>query len=218
MGRQGGTLITSAISLHGGFLRIFPLYYGALFVGLVILPSLHPLVDPKYATTVQHQVWLWTYASNLYESWSGRALPLYGHFWSLAVEEQFYLIWPLVVYWAGRRTLMGICAACFLGAFVTRLVLLLMGADPALAVLRLTPCQLDSLAAGAFPGTPAASAGPTADRRVVEADAEGLRDEFGRDGGSCARFPGTRDRPCDAHGAVQLVLERFFSAPACCWR
>ena len=131
-------------------LRIFPLYYGALFVGLVLLPWLQPVSDPKYAMTMQHQIWLWTYTSNFYESWSGRALPLYGHFWTLAVEEQFYLIWPFVVLWSGRRTLMAICTVCFLGAFLCRLTLLEVGADPALAVLRLSPCQLDSLVMGAF--------------------------------------------------------------------
>ena len=131
-------------------MRIFPLYYGVLLVALMVLPRLHPITDPKLAVTVQHQIWLWTYTSNFYESWSGRALPLFGHFWSLAVEEQFYLLWPLVVFRADWRTLAGICAACFVGAFIMRLSLLLAGADPALGVLRLTPCQLDSLATGAF--------------------------------------------------------------------
>ena len=131
-------------------LRIFPLYYGALFVGLVLVPLLHPVSDPKYVFTVRHQGWLWTYLSNVYESWSGRPIPLFGHFWSLAVEEQFYLLWPFVVLWSSRLTLMRICVGCFVGAFVMRLGLLYAGADPATTVLRLAPCELDCLATGAF--------------------------------------------------------------------
>lgn len=131
-------------------LRIFPLYYGALFVGLVLVPWLHPIANSKYVSTVENQIWLWTYTSNFYESWVGRAMPLYGHFWSLAVEEQFYLIWPFVVLWSERRALIVICGVCFIGAFIVRLALLNAGANPALAVLRLTPCQMDSLATGAL--------------------------------------------------------------------
>jgi peptidoglycan/LPS O-acetylase OafA/YrhL len=132
------------------FLRIFPLYYGTLFVLLVLIPHLHPIRDPKFQSTVHHQIWLWLYASNIYETYSGRALPLLGHFWSLAVEEHFYLVWPFVVWWSSRRVFQGICWGCFLVAFLTRWALLHAGADPAIAVVRLTPCQIDSLAAGAF--------------------------------------------------------------------
>lgn len=35
-----------------------------------------------------------------------------GHFWSLCVEEQFYLVWPWIVFWIrDRRKLLWICAA-----------------------------------------------------------------------------------------------------------
>ena len=131
-------------------LRIFPLYYGALLVGLVLVPLIHPVTDPKYRDVVHHQIWLWLYLSNIYETYSGRALPLFGHFWSLAVEEHFYLVWPFVVLACSRRTLMGICLGCVAGSFLVRWALLHAGADPALAVLRLTPCQADCLASGGF--------------------------------------------------------------------
>ena len=45
-------------------------------------------------------MWLVTYTSNIYifaaDRWIGRL----GHFWTLAVEEQFYLVWPWLVLFA----------------------------------------------------------------------------------------------------------------------
>ncbi len=68
-------------------LRIFPIYYLTI---LVLWLVGHPVV-------VEYLGWFLTYSYNY-------AWPLYGiannsvnHFWSLAVEEQFYLFWPIVV-------------------------------------------------------------------------------------------------------------------------
>ena len=76
-------------------LRIFPLYYGVLIVLFILTRPMH----------LDWGVWripLLTYTSNL-EFWRAKQLiPLapfnINHFWSLQVEEQFYLFWPLVVY------------------------------------------------------------------------------------------------------------------------
>lgn len=93
-------------------LRIFPLYYGVLFVAFVLLP----LVAPRLADSdlQDQQFWLWSYLSNFTsltegaEPWRGELLN-FSHFWSLAIEEQFYLCWPFVVWTAGRRRLALVC-------------------------------------------------------------------------------------------------------------
>ncbi len=129
-------------------LRIWPLYYGTLFVLLVLVPFAHPIHDEKYRFSIDHQVWLWLYLNNFYEAHTGRAMPLFGHFWSLAVEEQFYFIWPILVLILSKRGLLWTCAVCMIASFACRLGLLLAGMDPAI-VIRVTFCELDSLAVGA---------------------------------------------------------------------
>jgi peptidoglycan/LPS O-acetylase OafA/YrhL len=78
-------------------LRIFPLYYAALIVFLLILPT--TLKDTSiidYYTS--NQLWLWVFLQNwLYIFKQPSGFGLLNHFWSLAVEEQFYLLWPILV-------------------------------------------------------------------------------------------------------------------------
>ncbi|MGH9886362.1 MAG: acyltransferase family protein, partial [bacterium] len=77
-------------------LRIFPLYYGMLLVCLVILPALG-LAPAALLADRAHSVWLWTYLINWVEPF-GVPVAAFPHFWSLAVEEQFYLVLaPLIV-------------------------------------------------------------------------------------------------------------------------
>ncbi len=77
-------------------LRIFPLYYLALIVFLIILPVTGAFPDHHYY--VDNQAWLWTYLQNwLFIFKEGNDTVTLHHLWSLAVEEQFYLAWPLIV-------------------------------------------------------------------------------------------------------------------------
>ena len=76
-------------------LRIFPLYYVVLLLILVVLPAIDSLPD-LYRYDVANAVGLWTYLSNWMVPGHLDETGL-SHFWSLAVEEQFYLFWPLLV-------------------------------------------------------------------------------------------------------------------------
>ncbi len=85
--------------------------------------------------------------------WFGYPVRLYiGHFWSLCVEEQFYLVWPFVVYQVRRReTLMRICAAVIVLSPVLRGVLSLTASREMLhmeLLYRSLPTRLDALLIG----------------------------------------------------------------------
>ncbi|MBL8748679.1 MAG: acyltransferase [Planctomycetes bacterium] len=122
-------------------LRIFPLYYVVITLLLFVLPRAATTVAEKipYYLYVQNFAWLWPGETNHDVA---RTIT-----WSLAVEEQFYLVWPAVVWLASRRWLVRVCVAMVVGAIALRFVLLGAGAS---SVYFLTPCRFDGLAAGAL--------------------------------------------------------------------
>lgn len=80
-------------------LRIFPLYYLVLIISLLILPRVPSLQD-NLNYYVENQVWLWTYLQNwLFIIKEPESTNFLVHLWSLAVEEQFYLLWPCIILW-----------------------------------------------------------------------------------------------------------------------
>jgi len=87
-------------------LRIFPVYYGSLFVTFAVLPFF--VATPLFAVLQRNQLWYWTYLVNVLSPLTGGTGTPYNtaHLWSLAVEEQFYLLWPAVVWVSGPRRLL----------------------------------------------------------------------------------------------------------------
>ena len=129
-------------------LRIFPLYYLVLAASFVVLPQLTNLT-PTFEVARTHQAWLWSYTANFYiaakSSWV--ALTYMSHFWSLAVEEHFYLMWPLVVFSFRREMLERICIGVLAGGLALRIAAALFGASE-VAISVLTPCRIDTLCVG----------------------------------------------------------------------
>ncbi|MBE7175235.1 MAG: acyltransferase [Mucilaginibacter polytrichastri] len=80
-------------------LRIFPLYYLFLFLFFFAIPSLFPLLLGDLRYYQQHTVWFLFYAQNWLYSFDGFPQSyMFHHLWSLAIEEQFYIFWPLIIY------------------------------------------------------------------------------------------------------------------------
>jgi len=133
-------------------LRIFPLYYGTLAVLFVVLPLL-PLADrlSGLQTFREVQGWYWSYLTNVLIARRGWGAAPYGtdHFWSLAVEEQYYLVWPLVVLWCDSRQLRVVCLTLIAGALGLRIAAHFGGVSPA-AIYVCTFTRMDSLAAGSL--------------------------------------------------------------------
>jgi peptidoglycan/LPS O-acetylase OafA/YrhL len=104
-------------------LRIFPLYYTVLGILFVLTPWLH-LEWHK-----GHLAYLF-YAGNIAYNLNPdlaqvRPAVSFLHLWSLAVEEQFYLVWPLVVMLtASRQRLARICGYLSLAGLALRICLL----------------------------------------------------------------------------------------------
>jgi peptidoglycan/LPS O-acetylase OafA/YrhL len=133
-------------------LRIFPLYYAVLAVVFFGAPLLPLPRGSELVALRDHQAWAWLYAVNIYLSLHGQWVFSYlEHFWSLAVEEHFYFVWPFVVFWLGRwpgvltRVALGV-AACSLGG---RMVASWCGVSLVTTTV-LTPFQLDALCLGGF--------------------------------------------------------------------
>ena len=85
-------------------LRILPIYYLS-FPIFFLLNAVTPRPQPFDGIAS-----FLTYTQFLPEYWSGAVPPcsqLYSHTWTLAIEEQFYLAWPLIVLASGRRFLLG---------------------------------------------------------------------------------------------------------------
>ncbi len=131
------------------FLRIFPLYYTYLaivFVGSRLLQHLFGGIDPLAHV---NPAWYLAYAQNL-RSNTMLVDPYLGHLWSLAVEEQFYLAWPLLIWLLRPAALTWTCLAMIPASLAIRLFYAGQTLELNAFINTFTPASLDSLACGAL--------------------------------------------------------------------
>lgn len=157
----------SNVSYYGPFyarrcLRIFPIYYCFLlamgvFIGpLLVWWSEAPNRIADLAVFRENVWWYIFYGTNVLMAVRGLgATPLWVNvFWSLAVEEQFYLIWPAVVRSLQTKYVLRVAIAAIFVAPALRGIAWIaepgVGMDrQSLSVLVLTPMRMDTLAMGA---------------------------------------------------------------------
>lgn len=137
----------TATNYYSGFyarraLRIMPLYYATLIFWLWILPWLGYGV----AHDTSYDVYIWLFLSNWVQPFHPTGSGL-AHFWSLAVEEQFYLFWPLALRRLSAAGVLRLCLVVAAASLALRVAMFATG-WPTEAVYEFTPCRMDALALG----------------------------------------------------------------------
>lgn len=124
-------------------LRIFPAYYLYLLV-LWLFPSegYDLRQHPAYYFGYIYNVWIF-----ITNSWGPYAV----HLWTLAVEEQFYIIWPWIILFIPTKHLSKVFMMMATSAVAFRIIFLTVSPmQPVFPMLVLMPACIDSFAAGAL--------------------------------------------------------------------
>lgn len=128
-------------------LRIWPIYYLVLLSLTVFVWWLGDRAPESYS--LEGLPFYLTYTQNIELYWGGQVapfLPAFSHTWTLAIEEQFYLFWPLIVYCVGPRLLPFTTLVVLAGGVAARM----SGLYPFLLVSRCDGFALGGLLAGLF--------------------------------------------------------------------
>jgi peptidoglycan/LPS O-acetylase OafA/YrhL len=121
-------------------LRIFPIYYLTLFIALAL--QVRSIQDGSF----WHLTYLSNYVAPFHPEWMGPA----SHFWTLAVEEQFYFVWPFILLFVPRKHLASTIIGTIVLAVVFRGFVLFVLRMPIDVAGVFTFATLDSLGGGAL--------------------------------------------------------------------
>jgi peptidoglycan/LPS O-acetylase OafA/YrhL len=129
-------------------LRILPLYYAALIFWFWADPA----IWGGQQVPGGEQLWYWLHLSNWRTAYFPVTYPAVTHFWSLAIEEQFYLFWPLVVLLCPRRTALWTAIGLIAASVVFRNLPGVQETSREYSnfLYRLTPSRMDTLLVGAL--------------------------------------------------------------------
>ncbi|HET9100292.1 MAG TPA: acyltransferase [Acidobacteriaceae bacterium] len=132
-------------------LRIFPIYYMVLTVGFFVAShnAWWNYLMPHLAET---RVAYFFYLQNWPVFWNHGLVQnpnAFGHFWSLAVEEQFYVVWPLIIFFLPEKLVLWICTGGLLMALPFRIFMVHRFAEDFTA-MTLTTSRIDGLLIGAI--------------------------------------------------------------------
>lgn len=125
-------------------LRIFPLFYTTLLLYF----GLGGVLGALGAGEQHGQLWYWLYLQNWVQALDALPQPALSHYWSLAIEEQFYLVWPLALFLVrSKKVGLRVCAGIVVATLVARVVLCAQGASTQFLHFA-TVTRADSLAWG----------------------------------------------------------------------
>lgn len=131
-------------------LRIFPLYYVclALFTAAAMFRSGHASWDAMKAWGGAG--WFFVYLGNIRAAWVDQLPPVlsFATLWSLQVEEQFYLLYPIAVALFSPANLRRFLFTCVIAAPALRSAMALFVPLSSIAGYALMPCRMDALAMG----------------------------------------------------------------------
>ncbi|GJL50169.1 MAG: acyltransferase [Nitrospirales bacterium] len=119
------------------FLRLTPIYYLALLLILVFT-----------ATNTSQLWWFFAYLQNIHFTLNNE-FTIADHFWTLAVEEQFYLFWPFVILFVPRTYIFSVVLVAVIIGPLFRLLCLSIGLTHFQGSM-LMPAHLDTLGIGAL--------------------------------------------------------------------
>lgn len=101
-------------------LRLFPVYYVVLLVAVCF----------NYYDIQSYWLWMFGYASNFLAAVEGHPTWGFTQFWSLAVEEQFYLFWPWMVWLISGKKIKNLFIAFILSGILVRTGMYLLDCSP----------------------------------------------------------------------------------------
>jgi len=141
---KGSSTYFTSFYLRRG-LRIWPLYYIVLFLALVVVPFFSEGVRSLITGTPRWPYWL--YLQNFVIHGYGKEG--LGPTWSLCIEEQFYLVWPLAIFFLTRFRVKALLLLVLCVSPLIRHFIFTSTGDWQI-VYRNTFSHLDALAAGAL--------------------------------------------------------------------
>jgi peptidoglycan/LPS O-acetylase OafA/YrhL len=131
-------------------LRIFPVCYAFLIFMMILARFAWPqLAIAGLGQAAHYWPWWFFYGSNILVARIGWVCIAMDQFWSLAIEEHFYLVWPAIVFFTNLRTLKRICVGGVIFSLLLRLFINWHWHRP-IACYALTPCRLEGLCLGAY--------------------------------------------------------------------
>ncbi|MHA4894191.1 acyltransferase family protein [Pedobacter sp. PWIIR3] len=136
-------------------LRIFPLYYlYIIFIFFIFYPMISNhlgVIEQNKIRSAQESIpWFFLYVSNIKQvlngSFFGAGL---GHLWSLSIEEQFYIIWPFVIFFVDVKHLSKVFLGIITISLLLRIIMYLLSV-PGEIIYVFTFTRIDGLVFGAY--------------------------------------------------------------------